>query len=82
MAKSKQQIIDEITAHIQKRGGAFPDWYVGTGSTARNCCQNGRTAHDECVMKCCRPWYEPGSLSRPCIGCIDLRSLSLSKPCM
>ncbi len=36
MAKSKQQIIDEITAHIQKRGGAFPDWYVGTGSTARN----------------------------------------------
>jgi len=27
-----------------------------TGSKARKACQNGRTAEDECVMKCCRPW--------------------------
>ena len=36
MAKTKQQIIEEITAHIKKRGGAYPDWYVGTGTQARD----------------------------------------------
>ena len=36
MAKNKQQIIDEITAHIEKRGGAYPDWYVGIGTEARD----------------------------------------------
>jgi hypothetical protein len=37
MAKSNQQIIDEITAHIQKRGGAYGTWYVSTGQGARGC---------------------------------------------
>src|SRR3954453_22728347 len=31
-------------------------------------------------MKCCNAWELTGSLSRPCIACIDLRSLSLNRP--
>jgi hypothetical protein len=27
-----------------------------TGIRGRSSCQNGRTAHDECVMKCWSPW--------------------------
>lgn len=36
MVKAKQQIIDEIKAHIEKRGGSYPDWFVGTGPQARD----------------------------------------------
>ena len=32
MAKTKQEIIDDMTAHIEKRGGAYTEWYVGTGA--------------------------------------------------
>jgi hypothetical protein len=35
MARSKQQIIDDIKAHIQKRGGSFGAWYVSTTKDAR-----------------------------------------------
>lgn len=36
MAKSKEQIIGDITKHIQTRGGSYRDWYVGIGSDARD----------------------------------------------
>lgn len=29
MAKEKQEIIDEITTHIQRCGGNYSTWYVG-----------------------------------------------------
>lgn len=29
MSMSAQEAYDEILAHIQKQGGAFPDWYSG-----------------------------------------------------
>lgn len=35
MAKSKQQIIEEITTHIRKRGGKPGTWYVGTSDDPR-----------------------------------------------
>ncbi|MGB9625254.1 MAG: hypothetical protein ACPMAQ_10365 [Phycisphaerae bacterium] len=35
MTKSKQQIIDEITTHIRKRGGEPGTWYVGTSNDSR-----------------------------------------------
>ena len=36
MAADKQTIIDEIEAHINKRGGSFIDWYVGITKNARD----------------------------------------------
>ncbi len=35
MVKSKQQIIEEITRHMRKRGGKPGAWYVGTSADAR-----------------------------------------------
>jgi hypothetical protein len=37
MVKSKEQIIEDIRGHMQKRGGAYGDWFVGIGSKAREC---------------------------------------------
>ena len=34
--KSKQQIIEDITTHIQKRGGHPDTWYVGTSADVRS----------------------------------------------
>ena len=36
MVKSKQEIIDDIKSHIQKRGGENSDWYVGISKDARD----------------------------------------------
>jgi hypothetical protein len=34
--KTKQEIINEIDAHIKERGGGYPAWYVGVASDARD----------------------------------------------
>ncbi len=36
MAKTKQEIISLIDAHIQKGGGGYGAWYVGIASDARD----------------------------------------------
>jgi hypothetical protein len=36
MAKSKQEIIADIKAHISKGGGAYRSWYVGVSKDARD----------------------------------------------
>ncbi len=30
MRKSRQQIIEDITAHIRNSGGGYDQWYIGT----------------------------------------------------
>lgn len=35
MRKSQQQIIEDITGHIHKRGGKPDAWYVGTCASTR-----------------------------------------------
>lgn len=35
MTKSKQDIIDEITAHIQKSKASYSNWYVGISEDAK-----------------------------------------------
>lgn len=47
MTKSKQQIINEITAHIQKRGGAFEDWCVGIAASGRDCLFNDHQVREK-----------------------------------
>ena len=41
MAKSKQEIIDDIKSHMQERGGKYSDWYVGISKDARDRLFNG-----------------------------------------
>lgn len=41
MAKSKQEIIDEIKAHIQKEGSGYRNWYVGISEDAKDRLFNG-----------------------------------------
>lgn len=41
MSKTKQEIIDDIKSHIQKRGGAYSDWYVGISKDAKDRLLNG-----------------------------------------
>lgn len=41
MTKSKQEIIDEIKAHIQKEGSGYRSWYVGISEDARDRLFNG-----------------------------------------
>lgn len=36
MGKTAKEIIDEIEAHIDKRGGAYEDWYVGVTDSPRD----------------------------------------------
>ena len=36
MIKSKQEIINDISAHIQKSGGGYRAWYVGISKNARD----------------------------------------------
>lgn len=36
MAKSKQEIINDIKGHIQKGGGGYGAWYVGISKDARD----------------------------------------------
>lgn len=36
MAKSKQEIIAEINAHIADCGGSYSDWYVGIAEDAKH----------------------------------------------
>ena len=36
MAKNKQQIIQEINAHIKQEGSGYKAWYVGISKDARN----------------------------------------------
>jgi len=35
MVKSKEQIIGDIRTHMQKRGGAYGDWFVGISAQVR-----------------------------------------------
>lgn len=37
MLKAKEQIIEDIRTHIQRRGGSYNDWYVGIGLKAKEC---------------------------------------------
>ena len=36
MAKNRQEIIDDIKSHMQKRGGEYSDWYVGISKDAKD----------------------------------------------
>lgn len=36
MAKSKEEIINDIKAHIKKRGSPYSSWYVGISKDARD----------------------------------------------
>lgn len=46
MAKSKQEIIDDIKSHIQNRGGEYSDWYVGISKDAKD-----RLFNNHCVKE-------------------------------
>jgi hypothetical protein len=37
MIKSKEQVIEAIWTHMQKRGGEYGDWFVGIGAKPRDC---------------------------------------------
>jgi len=41
MAKSKQEIVDGIKAHIQKENSGYKNWYVGISEDARDRLSNG-----------------------------------------
>lgn len=41
MAKSKQEIINDINAYMQKGGGEYRSWYVGVSKDARDRLFNG-----------------------------------------
>lgn len=47
MAKSKQEIIDEIKAHIQKEGSGYLTWYVGISEDAEDRLFNGHGVSKE-----------------------------------
>lgn len=47
MAKTKQQIIDDIKAHIRKGGGAYKDWYVGISKDARSRLFDGHNVREK-----------------------------------
>ena len=36
MSKTKQEIMDDIKTHMQKRGGEHSGWYVGVSKNAKN----------------------------------------------
>ena len=46
MPKDKQEIIDDIKLHMQKRGGEYSDWYVGVSKNAK-----GRLFDDHSVKE-------------------------------
>jgi hypothetical protein len=46
MAKSKQEIISDINAHIQKCGGSYRAWYVGVSKDARDRLFNGHRVRE------------------------------------
>ncbi|MCK4788816.1 MAG: hypothetical protein KAV87_34055 [Desulfobacteraceae bacterium] len=47
MAKSKQEIIDDIKSHMQKRGGEYSDWYVGISKDAKDRLFNGHSVKEK-----------------------------------
>jgi len=47
MAKSKQEIIDEIKTHIRERGGGYSAWYVGISKDAKDRLFNGHSVKEK-----------------------------------
>lgn len=47
MPKSKQEIIDDIKSHMQKRGGEYSDWYVGISKDAKDRLFNGHSVKEK-----------------------------------
>lgn len=47
MPKSKQEIIDDINAHIQRCGGNYSDWYVGISKDAKDRLFNGHSVREK-----------------------------------
>jgi hypothetical protein len=46
MPKSKQEIIDDIKSHMQKRRGDYSDWYVGISKAAKDRLLNGHSVKE------------------------------------
>lgn len=47
VAKEKQEIIDEITTHIQRCGGNYSAWYVGISKDAKDRLFNGHNIREK-----------------------------------
>jgi len=47
VAKSKQEIIDDIKAHISKGGGGYRAWYMGISSDAKDRLINGHKIREK-----------------------------------
>ena len=47
MAKSKQEIIDDIKGHISKGGGGYRAWYVGISKDASDRLFSGHKVKEE-----------------------------------
>jgi hypothetical protein len=47
MSKSKQEIIDDIGAHISKCGGTNSGWYVGISKNAKDRLFNGHGVREK-----------------------------------
>ena len=47
MAKEKQEIIDEITTHIQRCGVNYSAWYVGISKDAKDRLFNGHNIREK-----------------------------------
>ena len=47
MAKSKQEIINDIKEHIGKEGGGYQSWYVGISEDARDRLFNGHSVPEK-----------------------------------
>ena len=47
MAKSKQEIINDIKNYIQKGGGGYSAWYVGISKDARDRLFNGHNVREK-----------------------------------
>lgn len=58
MANSKQEIINDIDAYIQKCGGAYRDWYVGISKDARD-----RLFNDHSVRENGDSWIHKTAMS-------------------
>ena len=47
MAKNKQEIIDDIDAHIGRYGGGYSTWYVGISKDAKDRLFNGHSVKEK-----------------------------------
>jgi hypothetical protein len=62
---SKQQVLEEIKAHIAQRGGAYSSWYAGIASDAKD-----RLFNDHAVKENGDFW-----IFRTCDSSVDARSV-------